>query len=145
MLAALSSSDSWRGPQCQQCSKKELVFFQPSGRITFASIEQGVVALKAGIDGKKADQNSTTGGSQNDDLRVLSVRLYTNRGRRLIAQANQNDVKAPGEVEKDGVLYERVQTTHTDCLLSKGTLKGFFGRADETTSQAGGILRLGLV
>lgn len=75
----------------------------------------------------------------------MSVRLYTNHGRRLIAQAKQNDVKAPGKVEKDGVLYERVQTTHTDCPISKGTLKGFFGRADETTSQAGGILRLGIV
>lgn len=90
-------------------------------------------------DDKKGSSNS------DDDLRVLSIRLYTNRGRRLIAQASQNQIKGPGKVEKDGVLYERVGTTHIDSPLGKGTLKGFFGRADETNSQMGGILRLGFV
>ena len=106
---------------------KELDGFKPGERVAYASIESGVAL-----------------GSK-EGLHVLSVRLYTNHGRRLLGQATKNEVGGPGRVTKDGEEYEQVQTTYVDSPLSKGTFKGFFGRSSEAAGITGGILRLGLI
>lgn len=84
------------------------------------------------------------GRSEEDAVRVLSVCLYTNRGRRLLGQAVRNEVLPGGRVRKDGVEYEAVKTLFLDSAFSSGTLKGFFGRVS-TDAEAGGIIRLGIV
>lgn len=83
-------------------------------------------------------------GSQ-DGPRVLAVRLYTNHGRRLLGQATENELGAPGRITKDNVEYEQVKSVFVDSPLSKGTFKGFFGRCNESIGPSSGILRLGLI
>ena len=62
-----------------------------------------------------------------------------------MAQAIKNEQQGPGKVVKDGILYDFVKTQHFDSPLGMGTLKGFFGRAEESDPLAIGIIRLGLI
>lgn len=61
----------------------------------------------------------------------------------MLAQASTNEVKGE-KVEKDGVMYEQIKTLHLDGPFIDSTFKGFFGRTDSETQDAG-ILRLGLI
>lgn len=84
------------------------------------------------------------GRTLDDAVRVLSICMYSNRGRRLLGQAVRNEVLPGGRVRKDGFEYEGVKTLFLDSAFSSGTFKGFFGRVS-TDAEAGGIMRLGLI
>ena len=102
----------------------------PGERITSGSIEQGVRARK----GKSAQ--------------ILAVRLFTNRGRQLLGQAHQSEIEesaTSGKLIKDGVRYEQISNIYFDSPFDKGTLKGFYGRSDDSSSSTTGICRLGLI
>lgn len=77
-------------------------------------------------------------------MRVLSICMYTNRGRRLLGQAVRNELLKGDRVRKDGFEYEGVKTLFLDSAFSSGTFKGFFGRVS-MDPENGGILRLGIV
>lgn len=106
---------------------KELDSFQPGERVVNGSIEYGVPL-----------------GSKDGPV-ILAVRLYTNRGRRLLGQATSNLTIAPGRIIKDDIEYEQVMSLFVDSPMSKGTFKGFFGRSNDPTGPPNGILRLGLI
>ena len=111
---------------------KTLNNFQPGERIVSAAIETGEPVLAA--DSKR-----------NPEGRVLSVCMWTNRGRRLLGQAAQNEILPGGRVRKEGQYeYAKVQTLYLDSAFSGGTFRGFFGRVDMDRSD-GGILRLGII
>jgi hypothetical protein len=114
-----------KGLLAENLVRKTLDKFQSGERISSAAIEHGV----------------PTG---NTEPRVLSVCMYTNRGRRLLGQAVKNEILSGNKVRKDGAMYENVHTDYVDNAFGTGTLKGFFGRLD-TTEADGGILRLGLI
>ncbi|EXJ55901.1 hypothetical protein A1O7_08832 [Cladophialophora yegresii CBS 114405] len=114
-----------KGLAAENLVRKTLGNFQAGERIFAVAIEHGVAT-----------------GTQ--DPRVLSVCMYTNRGRRLLGQAVKNDIMPGGKVSKDSVVYENIHTVYLDNAFSTGTLKGFFGRLD-TNETNGGILRLGLI
>jgi hypothetical protein len=96
----------------------------PGERIICASLEHGQLPSQGGT-------------------RILAIRLFTNHGRRLLGQAAVNEVARDGVVTKDGVLYEKVENIYIDSPFHKGTLRGFFGRCDE--SDYHGIIRVGLI
>ncbi|CAF3496782.1 unnamed protein product [Fusarium graminearum] len=105
---------------------KTLKDFQPGERITSVAIEGGEV---------------TSGGTGE---RVLSICMYTTRGRRLLGQAVRNEVLSKELVRKGNVEYKKAHTTFIDAALSSGSLKGFFGRFDMDPS-TGGLLRVGVI
>lgn len=74
---------------------------------------------------------------------ILGLRLFTNRGRALIARALKSTSGENGVVVKDGVSYESVNVLYIDVPFPLGTLKGFFGRSDD--SGEGKIFRLGVI
>lgn len=74
---------------------------------------------------------------------VLGLRLFTNRGRALIARALKSTPGDNGTVQRDGVTYEKVNVLYLDDPFSSGTLKGFFGRSDDGAE--GKIFRLGII
>lgn len=74
---------------------------------------------------------------------VLGLRLFTNRGRSLIARALHSDTTDKGLVTRDGVIYEEVKVQYMDMPFNSGTIKGFFGRSDD--SGDGKIYRLGVI
>ena len=114
-----------KGLAAENLVRKTLGNFQAGERIFAVAIEHGMPT-----------------GSR--DPRVLSVCMYTNRGRRLLGQAVKNEILPGGKVSKDGVVYEDVHTVYLDSAFGTGTLKGFFGWLD-TDEVKGGILRLGLI
>lgn len=73
---------------------------------------------------------------------ILGLRLFTNRGRHLIARALHSEIDPKGAVVRDGVTYEDVKIQYIDLPFSSGTLKGFFGRSDDAN---GKIFRLGII
>lgn len=75
---------------------------------------------------------------------MLSLRLFTNRGRGLIARALHSEPAANKGMVRDGVTYENVSVLYLDVPFNSGTIKGFFGRSEDT-SQSGRIWRLGVV
>ncbi|OHF00894.1 hypothetical protein CORC01_03722 [Colletotrichum orchidophilum] len=105
---------------------KTLKEFQSGERITSVAIEVGELA---------------SGGTGE---RVLSICMYTTRGRRLLGQAVRNEVLSTDLVRKDGVEYKKAHTTFVDAAFSSGTLKGFFGRLD-MDQKTGGLLRVGVI
>jgi len=117
-----------KGLLAENLVRKTLDKFQAGERVFSAAIETGTV----------------TGSKGSMEPRVLSVCMYTNRGRRLLGQAVKNEIQPGNKVRKDGVLYENVHTDYVDNCFGAGTLKGFFGRLDRTEGD-GGILRLGLI
>lgn len=84
------------------------------------------------------------------------MRLFTNRGRGLIARALQslehtipadpNDkFPEPKKLNvRDGVNYENVKVLYLDVPFNLGSIKGFFGRSDDD-SKTSKIWRLGIV
>jgi hypothetical protein len=74
---------------------------------------------------------------------VLGLRLFTNRGRNLIARALHSEVDSEHAVIRDGVTYEDVKVQYLDPPFNSGTLKGFFGRSEDESN--GKIFRLGII
>lgn len=111
--------------------------FFPGERINSASIEHGR---------RVGEKNS----------QVLGLRLFTNRGRGLIARALHSEPGSipapPGStnsepqktIVRDGVPYENVNVLYLDVPFNPGSIKGFFGRSDDD-SQTSKIWRLGIV
>lgn len=87
---------------------------------------------------------------------MLGLRLFTNRGRGLVARALHSEPgTAPADsgakdaqpiktIVRDGVPYENVGVTYLDVPFNPGTIKGFFGRSEDN-SESGKIWRLGIV
>jgi hypothetical protein len=74
---------------------------------------------------------------------VLGLRLFTNRGRGLIARAFHSEPGEKGIVIRDGVAYENVSVLYMDVPFSSGSIKGFFGTSDDSAD--GKIYRLGII
>ena len=77
-----------------------------------------------------------------EEPHVLSLNLYTNRGRSLIGQASKIS-KSGKEQERDNCTYYNVSIKSFDSPFKDGNLKGFWGRSDESGKT--GIWRLGLI
>ena len=76
---------------------------------------------------------------------VLGLRLFTNRGRGLIARAFHSEPDLTNKtIVRDGVEYENVSVLYLDVPFSLGSIKGFFGRSNDN-AQSSRIWRLGLV
>ncbi|KAG7294217.1 hypothetical protein NEMBOFW57_004287 [Staphylotrichum longicolle] len=105
----------------------ELGSFVPGERVTAGSIEVGESV-----------------GSSTPHAAVLGVRLFTNHGCSLVAEAQYSIPAAEGKVKKDGFEYKDIRIHHFDCPLSQGTLKGFFGRSVDT-ADSNGVFRLGFI
>ncbi|KAI1109969.1 hypothetical protein F5Y14DRAFT_444299 [Nemania sp. NC0429] len=118
-----------RGAPRDKTRIKKFDSFLPGERINSVFIEHGR---------EKAPETSTTTPTQ-----ILGLRLFTNRGRSLIARALKSTPGEKGIVVKDGVTYENVNVAYFDVPFNSGTLKGFFGRS--TTGADGKILRLGII
>ncbi|KAI1266124.1 hypothetical protein F5Y18DRAFT_435050 [Xylariaceae sp. FL1019] len=112
--------------------------FLPGERINSVSIEHGR---------EKAPTPTQENGKQKIaammPTQVLGLRLFTNRGRALIARALKSTPGEKGVVVKDGITYENVTVLYVDVPFPLGTLKGFFGRSDDEAD--GKILRLGVI
>ena len=76
---------------------------------------------------------------------VLGVRLFTNRGRSMLAEAQNSTLTAEGTVTNNGIEYRDHQVHYFDCPFSQGTLKGFFGRSIDSSAAGHGVLRLGFI
>lgn len=74
---------------------------------------------------------------------MLGLRLFTNRGRGLIARALHSEPGEKGMVIRDGVAYENVSVLYMDIPFNSGCIKGFFGRSDNISD--GKIYRLGII
>ncbi len=74
---------------------------------------------------------------------MLGLRLFTNRGRSLIARPLHSDLGGGGIVIRDGVNYEQVKILYMDVPFQPGSIKGFFGRSDD--GDDGKIYRLGII
>ncbi|RYN93450.1 hypothetical protein AA0119_g9487 [Alternaria tenuissima] len=114
--------------------------FSSGERITSASIEHGAPQVASSI-------ASGTGKGTNEEETptrlVLGLRLFTNRGRHLIARALHSQLgEKSGVVVRDGVTFEDVKIQYIDLPFSSGTLQGFFGRTDD---QNGKIYQLGII
>lgn len=98
----------------------------PGERINSASIEYG----------RRVKEKSS---------QVLGLRLFTNRGRGLIARALHSEPDLTNKtIVRDGVEYENVSVLYLDVPFSLGSIKGFFGRSNDN-AQSSRIWRLGLV
>lgn len=73
---------------------------------------------------------------------VTSIKLYTNRGRSLIATANEDRFITGTSARRDGIEYSGLSTTSWDSPLISGFIKGFWGRSNENRDN-GRIYRLG--
>ncbi|EME41203.1 hypothetical protein DOTSEDRAFT_55095 [Dothistroma septosporum NZE10] len=75
------------------------------------------------------------------ELRVIGILLYTNRGRSFVGQASSCSYdKESNKHVRDNNEYHDVQTKFFDAPIKDGTLKGLFGRADHDA-----IWRLGFI
>lgn len=75
---------------------------------------------------------------------VTSIKLYTNRGRSLIATAKEDRFISETSSRRDGVEYNDLITTSWDSPLISGFIKGFWGRSNERRDN-GRIYRLGIL
>ncbi|KAK4221372.1 hypothetical protein QBC38DRAFT_513609 [Podospora fimiseda] len=79
-----------------------------------------------------------------DNPTILSIQLFTNRGRSLVAQSAQSKPLGEGRALKDGHEFDKIKIVHFDNPFSKGTLKGFYGRDQDATGKPG-VYRLGCI
>lgn len=80
------------------------------------------------------------------EIQVLGLRLFTNRGRGLVARAlrNQPFTKSMKKgITRDGYDYVDINVLYVDMPFNSGTIKGFFRRSDD--GPGGKIYRLGLI
>ncbi|KAF2741957.1 hypothetical protein M011DRAFT_462809 [Sporormia fimetaria CBS 119925] len=97
--------------------------FRPGERIVSASLEAGVR-------------------SSEKQPRVTAIGFFTNRGRSFLATA-PTESKSEKKYTKDHQEFESVEVVHYDGPIENGTLRGFFGRSDDTGE--GTVWRLGLI
>ncbi|CAK4024480.1 Hypothetical predicted protein [Lecanosticta acicola] len=103
------------------------------GRIVeMSGLKTGERIISASIQIGKGPENSSV-------HRIIALQLHTNRGRNFIGQADVCSVEDKAHL-RDGTKYTDVQTRFFDVPLKYGTLKGFYGRTDDTA-----IWRLGLI
>ena len=91
-------------------------------------------------------EHGTRKAKEKDEVRrtqILGLRLFTNRGRALIARALKSKPGESGSVFRDDVEYENVKVTYVDMPLSSGSIIGFYGRSDDGSD--GKIYRLGII
>lgn len=100
----------------------EMTNFGTGERIIAATIQSGKVPKDA------------------EEARVISLHMYTNRGRSLVAQAANCLPLGEKKHSRDGVVYNDVVIKCYDTPLKDGNVKGLWGRSDDT-----GIWRLGLI
>ncbi|TAQ87233.1 hypothetical protein B7494_g4480 [Chlorociboria aeruginascens] len=101
----------------------ELCGFQPGERIIAATVTVG-----------RGPKDAT-------DPRLISLLLFTNRGRQLRGQAEKCSYNAAAKTHtRDGIDYHDVTIQIFDAPLHEATIKGFWGRSDDS-----GILRLGII
>ncbi|KAI1181656.1 hypothetical protein F5B17DRAFT_436517 [Nemania serpens] len=124
-----------RGAPRDKTRIKKFDSFMAGERINSVSIEHGREKAP-----EKTDKDKT---STMMPTQILGLRLFTNRGRSLIARALKSTPGEKGTVVKDGVTYENVSVLYIDVPFSSGTLKGFFGRSDSGAD--GKIFRLGII
>ncbi|KAI1321093.1 hypothetical protein F5Y16DRAFT_417104 [Xylariaceae sp. FL0255] len=127
-----------RGASRDKTRIKKFGPFLPGERINSVSIEHGKEKAPEPVeeDGKKKMAAMMP-------TQILGLRLFTNRGRALIARALKSAPGEKGIVVKDGVTYESVNVLYIDVPFPMGTLKGFFGRSDDEGD--GKIFRLGVI
>ena len=108
----------------------EMSGFAMGERIIAATVHTGI-----------KDQNNT------EEARVLSLILYTKRGRSLIGQASKCIDQGKKKQLGDKVVYRDVSIKSFDSPLKAGDLKGFWVRSDENETKGWtvGIWRLGLI
>ena len=85
-----------------------------------------------------------TGLNGANNRRVLSLNLYTNRGRSLIGQASNIIDQGRKNQTRDGEDYSDVSIKSFDSPFKEGNLKGLWGRSEDR-QKYGGIWRLGLI
>ncbi|KAF2743081.1 hypothetical protein M011DRAFT_529339 [Sporormia fimetaria CBS 119925] len=111
-------------------------------RINSASIEHGVEHKESVKEGETKEKKIT----ETSHTQILGLRLFTNRGRALVARASKSEIIDKGIVIRDGVTYKDVNVTYIDAPFHSGSIKGFFGRSnDGTDGTEGKIFRLGLI
>ncbi|CAK1363810.1 hypothetical protein CB0940_04188 [Cercospora beticola] len=109
--------------------------------------DKAPIILKSFSAGEKLIAGSIETGCGPDDgeqERVISLKLYTNRGRQLLGTAASSTLSG-GAHNRDGTIYLKVKTTYFDTPFQNGSLRGFWGRSTEKQSSDGVIWRLGLV
>ncbi|KAI8633210.1 hypothetical protein F5Y19DRAFT_294110 [Xylariaceae sp. FL1651] len=124
-----------RGAPRDKTRIKKFDSFLPGERINSVSIEHGREKAPETTDKDKMSVMMPT--------QILGLRLFTNRGRALIARAFKSTPGEKGIVVKDGITYENVGVLYIDVPFSSGTLKGFFGRSDSGADAK--IYRLGII
>ena len=75
---------------------------------------------------------------------ITTLKLFTNRGRSLVATAKEDGFTSDNSALRDGVEYTGLTTTTVDSPLKAGFIKGFWGRSNEKRN-SGRIYRLGFV
>ncbi|KNG51198.1 hypothetical protein DDE82_005910 [Stemphylium lycopersici] len=127
-------------PSADKARVKIFGNFGSGERITSASIEHGAPRVPSSITSSTAKD---TDKEESPTRLVLGLRLFTNRGRHLIARALHSQLEEKsGVVIRDGVAFEDVKIQYIDLPFSSGTLQGFFGRTDD---QNGKIYQLGII
>ena len=99
----------------------ELSNFRPDERITAAIVQTGK-------------------GPDEVEPHVISLHLYTNRGRNFVGQAAKSTYIGDQKHSRDDVTYAEVVTSAFDMPFKNGSVKGFWGRSDDTA-----IWRLGVI
>ncbi|KAI0147799.1 hypothetical protein GGR57DRAFT_475869 [Xylariaceae sp. FL1272] len=127
-----------RGASRDKTRIKRFGPFLPGERINSVSIEHGKEKAP-----EPTEENGKKKMAPMMPTQILGLRLFTNRGRALIARALKSTPGEKGVVVKDGITYENVNVLYVDVPFPLGTLKGFFGRSDDETD--GKILRLGVI
>ena len=110
-------------------------------KVEMSGLAMGERIIAATVHTSIKDQNNT------EDARVLSLILYTNRGRSFIGQASKCIDQGKKKQLRDKVVYRDVSIKSFDSPLKEDDLKGFWGRSDEneTKGWTAGIWRLGLI
>ena len=130
-------------------SFNNLDFLQPDWNLTKIRIEIAWGAVQAFSLHYDNGLIISRGGKTNngsvfrEEPHVLSLNLYTNRGRSLIGQASKI-TKNGKEQERDNCTYYDVSIKSFDSPFKDGNLKGFWGRSFESPGKTG-IWRLGLI
>ncbi|KAK6339825.1 hypothetical protein TWF718_009215 [Orbilia javanica] len=132
------------GNHAANSSLQSLSGLGKSERIIACSIETGEPVNKPSVDPEE-------GGSMappHDFQRITALRLYTNRGRTVVAQAEGwKEAARDRKGKRGGVEYEKLTLKHYDPPFEKGFIKGFWGRQDDsiTDDERNGIWRLGFI
>ena len=76
--------------------------------------------------------------------RVVSLKLFTNRGRSLVAEARKKTSLEDNKKQLDDVEYRDISVSSWDTPFGNGSLRGFWGRSVDNPGSEG-IHRLGFI